>query len=88
MMIATVHDALPIYGDAALAALAGVLLLAAAWWTARARAPREKLPVLGRIAITSALVVASLPAWAFAGLALLFALATADCAPDAYECPL
>ena len=87
MMIATMHDALPIYGYAALGALAALVLAAAAWWTARGTAPRQKLPTGGRIAITVALAIASLPAWAFTGLAVLFGLAVADCPPDAYECP-
>jgi hypothetical protein len=84
MMIATMHDAMPVFGYALGAGVIAALLLAGAWLTFRAR---EKLPRGGRIAIAAVLAVVSVPAWAVTGLLVLFALAIGDCPPDAYECP-
>ena len=87
MMIATMHDALPIYGYAALSGLAALLLVAGAWWIWHGDELRGRPSGL-RLATAVVVAIASLPAWVFTVLAVLFGLATAGCAPDSYECPV
>ena len=86
-MIATVHDALPIFGFAGLIILGAALLDLGAVWTVRAVAVRRHVPAFGRFGIATVLAVASLPVWAYGLFFGLIGWATIGCAPDAYECP-
>jgi len=78
MLIATMHDALPVVGYTVLIAAAAAALVWGGWALVRAR----RLVWLGVV-----LLVASVPVWAITLLGALFALAIGDCPPDAYECP-
>ena len=86
-MIATMHDALPLFGFAALLIAGAALLDLGAWWTLRGKSLRRLRPRAGRIAFATVLAVASLPAWAYGALLALIGWASVGCAPDAYECP-
>jgi hypothetical protein len=87
MLIATMHDALPILGYAGLIILGAALLDLGAVWTVRSAAVQRRLPAFGRFGIAAVLAVASLPVWAYGLFFALFGWAAADCPPDAYECP-
>jgi hypothetical protein len=87
MMIATMHDALPLFGFAGLILGGAAFVVAAAVWVLRAAAPRQRLPRAGRFAVAAALAVVSVPGWVYGGFFALIGWATVGCSPDAYECP-
>jgi hypothetical protein len=82
MTIATLHDAVPMFGFAALL-LAGALLLSfGSWWVLR-RSGWGTWRIVGALG----LIVASVPAWGYGLLFALIGWASVGCSPDAYECP-
>jgi hypothetical protein len=88
MLIATMHDALPIFGIAALLLAACCVPLGPALWILRGEAPRRRLGKVGRRVVAAVVAIAGLPLYAYAAPYLLIGIAAIGCAPDAYECPL
>jgi hypothetical protein len=88
MLIATMHDALPLFGLGGLLIAGAVLLDLGAVWMIRAAAVRRRVPPLGRLGVAAVLALGSLPVWAYGLFAALIGWAAVGCAPDAYECPL
>ena len=87
MMIATLHDALDIFGFGAAILAGAVLLDVAAVWMLRAAKAKQKIAPGGRYALAALLVIGSAPAWMYGLFFVLIAWATTGCPPDAYECP-
>ena len=87
MMIATLHDALSIFGFGAAILAGAVLLDVAAVWMLRAATARQRIAPGGRYALATLLVIGSLPVWMYGLFFALIGWATVGCAPDAYECP-
>jgi hypothetical protein len=80
--LATLHNAVPVLGIAALLLIPALGSLWLIRWTLRTSASRVR-----RIAFALVIALASLPVWAWALLYLLMGWATIGCGPDAYECP-
>jgi hypothetical protein len=82
MMLATLHNALPLYGLAALLLAGAILLTFGSWWILRGGRRGA-----GRVVGALVLAFASVPAWGYGLFVALIGWAATGCAPDAYECP-
>ena len=80
-MLATWHDALPVFGIAGLLVAASATPVGVGVMILRAKRRRRHV-------IAGLVVIAGLPLYAYTALYLLIAVATVGCAPDAFECPI
>jgi hypothetical protein len=78
MMLATVSTAMPVFTFAALVAAAATALVAGGVFMVR----RKR-----HVWLAVVMLVLCAPIYLVSAVSVLFALAIADCPPDAYECP-
>jgi hypothetical protein len=88
MLLATWHDAVPMFGISALLLAASALPFVLGVLILRSERAWRRFPRYARHVAAALVVIAGLPLYACTAFFVLIAIATVGCAPGAYECPI